>query len=133
MLTQNTRSLFWGTPHDLASLYGLGRTQSDPANVPDGYGTDNPTKGRPVDSVTTRGKQENNFGKDPLGVKRMKDTDKNEGDGRPKLREDSRKSESAQTTFLRNKTMFSKMNKKQLVFEQDQDDSKLLDESQLKG
>ena len=29
--------------------------------------------------------------------------------------------------------MFSKMDKKQLVFEQDQDDSKLLDESQLKG
>ena len=29
--------------------------------------------------------------------------------------------------------MFQKINKKQLVFEQDQDDSKLLDESQLKG
>ena len=29
--------------------------------------------------------------------------------------------------------MFSKMDKKQLIFEQDQDDSKLLDESQLKG
>ena len=41
--------------------------------------------------------------------------------------------ESAQVTFLKNKEMFRKMNKKQLVFEQDQDDSKLLDESQLKG
>ena len=59
----------------------------------------------------------------------MKDTDKNEGDGRPKLRE----SESAQTTFLKNKDMFKKINKKQLVFEDDRDDSKLLDESQLKG
>ena len=29
--------------------------------------------------------------------------------------------------------MFSKMNKKRLVFEQEKDDSKLLDESQLKG
>ena len=29
--------------------------------------------------------------------------------------------------------MFQKINKKQLVFEQDKDDSKLLDESQLKG
>ena len=119
----------YGTPHDLASLYGLGRTQSDPANVPDGYATDDPQLGRPVDSITNRGKQTNNFGKDPLGVKRMKDTDKNDGDGRPKLRE----SESAHTTFLKNKEMFSKMDKKQLIFEQDQDDSKLLDESQLKG
>ena len=119
----------YGTPHDLASLYGLGRTQSDPANVPDGYAKDDPKLGRPVDSITTRGKQSNNFGKDPLGVKRMKDTDKNDGDGRLSVRE----SESAQVTFLKNKEMFRKMNKKQLVFEQDQDDSKLLDESQLKG
>jgi len=119
----------YGTPHDLASLYGLGRTQSDPANVPDGYAKDDPKLGRPVDSITNRGKQSNNFGKDPLGVKRMKDIDKNDGDGRPSVRE----SESAQVTFLKNKEMFQKMNKKQLVFEQDQDDSKLLDESQLKG
>ena len=27
----------YGTPHDLASLYGMGRTQSDPGNIPDGY------------------------------------------------------------------------------------------------
>ena len=59
----------------------------------------------------------------------MKDTDRNDGDGRPSVRE----SESAQVTFLKNKEMFQKINKKQLVFEQDQDDSKLLDESQLKG
>ena len=119
----------YGTPHDLASLYGKGRSMEDPGNVPkpDKYAQDGP--GRPVDSVTSRGKQSSNFGKDPLGVKRMKDTDKNEGDGRPKLRE----SESAQTTFLKNKDMFKKINKKQLVFEDDRDDSKLLDESQLKG
>jgi hypothetical protein len=27
----------YGTPHDLASLYGQGRVDSDPANLPDGY------------------------------------------------------------------------------------------------
>ena len=27
----------YGTPHDLASLYGKGRMYSDPGNVPDGY------------------------------------------------------------------------------------------------
>ena len=30
----------YGTPHDLASLYGSGRMYSDPANVPDGYDKD---------------------------------------------------------------------------------------------
>ena len=48
-------------PHDLASLYGMGRMQSDPANVPDGYAGDDPKLGRPQDSITSRGKQDNNF------------------------------------------------------------------------
>tara|TARA_R110000823_G_scaffold3252_1_gene12578 strand:- start:352 stop:2232 length:1881 start_codon:yes stop_codon:yes gene_type:complete len=115
----------YGTPHDLASLYGMGRTQSDPANVPAGYG-DDAELGRPQDSTTTRGKQENNFGKDPLGAKRMKDTDKNDGSA---LRE----SESAHVTFLKNKEMFASINKKQLIFEEEKNSSSLLDESQLKS
>ncbi len=64
----------YGTPHDLASLYGKGRNDSDPRNVPTGYDEDE-TLGRPKDSITTIGKQDSNFGKDRLGVKRMKDTD----------------------------------------------------------
>jgi len=119
----------YGTPHDLASLYGMGRTVSDPANVPAGYAKDDPKLGRPIDSMTTRGKQENNFGKDPLGVKRMKDTDKNDGDGRPSLGE----SESAQVTYLKNKDIFKSLNKKKLIFEEDKNTSSLLDESQLKS
>ena len=121
----------YGTPHDLASLYGKGRMYSDPGNVPnpEKYAADDPKLGRPQKSITNRGKQENNFGKDPLGVKRMKDTDRNEGDGKPGLSE----FESPKVTFLKNKDMFKKMNKKQLVFEQDKDDTTLLDESQLKG
>ena len=117
----------YGTPHDLASLYGKGRMYSDPGNVPDGYKDDNPKAGRPVDSITNRGKQDNNFGKDPLGVKRMKDTDKNEG-SRP-LSE----FESPKVTYLKNKDIFKSLNKKKLIFEEDKDDSKLLDETQLKN
>jgi hypothetical protein len=117
----------YGTPHDLASLYGMGRTQSDPSNVPDGYKVDQPL-GRPEDSMTTRGKQENNFGKDPLGVKRMKDTDKNDGSNRPSLSE----FESPKITYLKNKHLFESLNKKQLVFDQDKDNTSLLDESQLR-
>ena len=117
----------YGTPHDLANLYGKGRMYSDPGNVPDGY-NDDAKLGRPKDSITSRGKQDNNFGKDPLGVKRMKDTDKNDGSNKPSISE----FETAKVTYLKNKDIFKQLNKKQLVFEQDKKDSTLLDESQLK-
>ena len=59
----------------------------------------------------------------------MKDTDKNEGSNRPQISE----FENPKLTYLKNKDMFKKLNKKQLVFESDKDNSTLLDESQLKG
>ena len=117
----------YGTPHDLANLYGKGRMYSDPGNVPDGY-NDDAKLGRPKDSITSRGKQDNNFGKDPLGVKRMKDTDKNDGSNKSSISE----FETAKVTYMKNKDIFKQLNKKQLVFEQDKKDSTLLDESQLK-
>ena len=117
----------YGTPHDLANLYGKGRMYSDPGNVPDGY-NDDAKLGRPKDSITSRGKQDNNFGKDPLGVKRMKDTDKNDSSNKSSISE----FETAKVTYLKNKDIFKQLNKKQLVFEQDKKDSTLLDESQLK-
>ena len=122
----------YGTPHDLASLYGKGRMYSDPGNVPAGYDKDSDL-GRPKDSITKTGTQDSNFGKDRLGVKRMKDTDKNDS---LNSRTDTNKSgmalESAKSTYMKNKDMFKKLNKKQLVFESDKDNTKLLDESQLK-
>ena len=122
----------YGTPHDLASLYGKGRMYSDPGNVPDGYDKDSDL-GRPKDSISNHGKQDSNFGKDPLGVKRMKDTDKNDSrDSRTDTNKSGLALENAQTTFLKNQNMFKKMNKKQLVFEQDKDNTSLLDEKQLK-
>jgi hypothetical protein len=122
----------YGTPHDLASLYGKGRMYSDPGNVPDGYDTDSDL-GRPKDGISNHGKQDSNFGKDPLGTKRMKDTDKNDSrDSRTDTNKSGLALENAQVTFLKNKDMFQKLNKKQLVFEQNQDDTSLLDEKQLK-
>ena len=122
----------YGTPHDLASLYGKGRTSSDPGNVPDGYNTDGDL-GRPKDSISNHGTQDSNFGKDPLGTKRMKDTDKNDSSN---SRTDTNKSglalENTQISYLKNRDMFKKMNEKVLIFEQDKDDSTLLDEKQLK-
>ena len=122
----------YGTPHDLASLYGKGRNDSDPKNVPHGYDEDI-TLGRPKDSITTIGKQDSNFGKDRLGVKRMKDTDKNDSsDSRTDTNKSGMALENAQVAFLKNRDIFSKMDKKKLIFEHDKDDTSLLDEKQLK-
>lgn len=124
----------YGTPHDLASLYGKGRMYTDAGNVPEGYNKD-VDLGRPEDSILTRGKQENNFGKDPLGVKGMKDTDKNDSDSiRPKFQGGSPLAlEGAKIALIQNQKMLSKINitdKKVLVFEQ-KDSNSLLDEKQL--
>jgi hypothetical protein len=123
----------YGTPHDLASLYGKGRIASDPSNLPDGYDETQPL-GRPKDSISNIGKQNSNFGKDRLGVKRMKDTDKNDSSD---SRMDSNRSglalESAKISFLKNKNIFPQSYEKKLIFEQDKDNTSLLDENQLKG
>jgi hypothetical protein len=122
----------YGTPHDLASLYGKGRTSSDPANVPDGYADED--LGRPKDSITKRNTQDDNFGKDRLGVKTMKGTDKNDSNSpNSKPKGSALALESAQLTMLKNMEMFKNMDKKQLIFESDKKDSSLLDESQLRG
>jgi len=124
----------YGTPHDLASLYGKGRTMSDPGNVPDGYNEDEPKLGRPQDTVTSRNKQDSNFGKDRLGVAGMKNKDKNDSDSlRNNFKGGSPLSlESAKVSFLKNKQLFEALDKKNLVFKSDKEDSKLLDENQLK-
>jgi hypothetical protein len=119
----------YGTPHDLASLYGMGRTQSDPANVPDGYDEKNPL-GRPKESNTDRGKQENAFGKDPLGRKGMKGDDNESSRLRPKFKGGS-------PLAMEQREMLKKVpgphrTGKQLVFEQEKKGNDLLDENQLK-
>ena len=123
----------YGTPHDLASLYGKGRSYSDPGNVPDGYNEDEKDLGRPKNSISKTGKQNSNFGKDRLGVKRMKDIDKNDSNSvNPKPKGGPLTLEGAQSTYIKNQSMFKKLNKKVLIFEEDKDEGSLLDESQLK-
>jgi len=124
----------YGTPHDLASLYGAGRTMSDPGNVPDGYNQDDPTLGRPQDTVTSRNKQDSNFGKDRLGTQGMKNKDKNDSDSlRNKFKGGSPLAlEGAKMVYLQNKQIFETLDRKNLVFNEDKDSSSLLDENQLK-
>ena len=119
----------YGTPHDLASLYGKGRYYDEPDNVPAGY--DEKELGRPEEKVSNINTQDGNFGKDRLGVKRMKG-DENESDSiRPTYKGGSPLALEARTTYLQNKDMLKKipLNLKQLVFEQDES---LLDEGNLK-
>ena len=119
----------YGTPHDLASLYGKGRTASDPGNVPDGYDEDKAVLGRPKTGITSRNKQDDNFGKDRLGT----DRSDNESDSiRPNPKGGPLALESAEKTLLKNKNLFDKMSTKQLVFENLEEEPSLLDESQLK-
>lgn len=120
----------YGTPHDLASLYGKGRYYDEPDNVPAGY--NEKELGRPEEKVSDINTQDGNFGKDRLGIKRMKGTDKNESDSiRPTYKGGSPLALEAKTTYLQNKDMLKKIpiNRKQLVFEQDES---LLNEGNLK-
>jgi hypothetical protein len=119
----------YGTPHDLASLYGMGRMQSDPSNVPPGYDEKNPL-GRPKEKVSNRNTQDDNFGKDRLGAKGMKKDYNDNG----KLKQDFK---GGSPLALETKNMLEKVprppkTEKQLVFEQDKKEENLLDESQLR-
>ena len=110
----------YGTPHDLASLYGKSRMTSDPSNVPAGYG-DDVALGRPKEKVSNINTQDNVFGKDRLGKQDMK-TDDQPGYSSKSLNEN---------TYLKNKQFLNEMEKK-IVFTSDKAKESLLDENQLR-
>ena len=119
----------YGTPHDLASLYGKGRSFSEPGNVPDGYDKDKEDVGRPKDK-TRRNKQDSNFGKDRLGSQN-KDNESNSI--KPNFKGGPLALESAQTTYIKNQHLFEGMDKKKVTVEKKTKNPSYLDESQLKG
>jgi hypothetical protein len=59
----------FGTPHDLASLYGP--QDNKPEVVPAGYDEKQPAAGRPKEKVSIFGTQKSEFGRDPIGKKGM--------------------------------------------------------------
>ena len=110
----------YGTPHDLASLYGTGRMDSDPANVPDGYyPNDKETLGRPKEKASDINTQDNAFGKDRLGRQQ------NKVDDQPGF------NESASKNYAKNRSLLEDMSK-ELVFTSDKKKESLLDESNIK-
>ena len=108
----------YGTPHDLASLYGQGRMESDPGNVPDGYNEKVPL-GRPQEKVSNINTQDNAFGRDRLGRKDMKIDDQ------PGLKE------SAKINYSKNRTLLESL-EKNIVFNEDKQKESLLDETKIK-
>ena len=114
----------YGTPHDLASLYGQGRMESDPGNVPAGY-NEKVDLGRPQEKATKRNTQADNFGKDRLGAAGMKDDYNNPArSNQPTL-------ESAKTVYAKNKQLIESLSK-DLVYTSDKRKESLLDESRIK-
>jgi len=113
----------YGTPHDLATLYGKGRLVSDPGNVPDGY-NDDIKLGRPEEKVSNINTQQNAFGKDRLGKTAMKKDDEMAGLSK-------QLTENSQTNYLKNRQLLEGM-EKQLVFKSDKAKESLLDENQLR-
>ena len=120
----------YGTPHDLASLYGKGRMYSEPENVPVGYGSDLEL-GRPEEKSTTRNTQDDNFGKDRLGAKGMKNDDNESDSIRPQYKGGSPLALEAKQVYLKNKTLIESLAKRVTAETSTLGDS-LLDESKLK-
>jgi hypothetical protein len=98
----------FGTPHDLASLYGKGRY----GEVPIGY--DEKEAGRPEEKVSDYGTQDHALGKDPIGKAGMHEPLKAPaGTGATWTLENTR------VEYLKNKKMLESINmKKTNVFEE---------------
>jgi hypothetical protein len=109
----------YGTPHDLATLYGASRY----GGVPDGYDEDKESLGRPKEKVTNINTQDNPFGKDRLGAIGMKIDDTSN-----KINPGTKGGPLALET-LQNKTLLESLDKKISVKKKE---SSLLDESQIR-
>ena len=121
----------YGTPHDLASLYGKGRYYGDD-EVPEGYDEKDPKLGRPQEKASNINTQDNAFGKDRLGVDRMKGKENESDSIKPSYKGGSPLALEAKTVYLQNRDLLKKIpvSRKQLVFEQE---DSLLNEKQLRN
>jgi hypothetical protein len=110
----------YGTPHDLASLYGVGRYEG----VPAGYEETKEPVGRPKEKVSNINTQDNAFGKDRLGSKGMKDTAMD-----TKIKHDFKNGSPLALEYV---NMLSLIPNKQILFEKQGKKSSILDENNIK-
>jgi len=123
----------YGTPHDLASLYGKGRMESDSNNVPDGYNEKKPL-GRPKERASNIGKQDNAFGKDRLGRVGMRKDNDSSDSIKPKYKGGSPLALETKNLSKSQEEMLNKIpkKKKQMIFEKDKKQTSLLDDKQIR-
>ena len=117
----------YGTPHDLASLYG--RNRYEDASVPKGYDEKSPL-GRPEEKVSNINTQQNALGRDRLGRKDNK-VDDQEGFGTPNYKGGSPLAlETSKSVYAKNKTLLESLNK-DIIFGKKSAGESLLDENNL--
>jgi hypothetical protein len=111
----------YGTPHDLATLYGKGRYDLDkPQNVPFGY-DEKKELGRPKEKSSFINTQNDPMGMDRLGSKRMKSKDDN-----------SLKVNFKDNSPLSLEELSKAFPKKQIIFEDERRANSILDENNIK-
>jgi hypothetical protein len=124
----------YGTPHDLATLYGKDRNEANQqADLPLGY-SEKPALGRPIENASDRNTQDDNFGKDRLGVNSMKDIGLEPNPVKHEFKGGSPLAmESTKTEYLKNKQLLEGLaSSKKLVFNEDRRSEGLLDERQIR-
>ena len=123
----------YGTPHDLVSLYGKGRMESNPDNVPDGY-NEKKTLGRPKEKASNIGKQDNAFGKDRLGRAGVRKDNDSSDSIKPKYNGNSPLALETKGLSKSQEEMLNKIptTKKQMIFEKDKKETSLLDDKQIR-
>jgi hypothetical protein len=116
----------YGTPHDLASLYGKGRNSM---GIPPAYNEEQPL-GRPQEKTSVYNTQKRVLGKDPLG----KGVDIQPDNGRaPEPKGGSPLAiEGTKAIFMQNKSMLQEMFRKSNVFDNENTGESLLDENNIK-
>ena len=131
----------YGTPHQLATIYGKGRyTQvpNAPTDIPMGYDENEPNivrlPGRPQDKTSIKDTQQSPFGKDALGRKEYSSSD----DGEDKYGKTNHKGGSplaleSKAQYYKNKFMFDMMPKPESrkihLFESKDDDGILSEDN----
>ena len=111
----------YGTPHDLAALYGNKRDKAvGPAQIPTGYDEKEP--GRPVEKPQNYGSDQGNFSRDPLGKKGLTPE-------KPEKPSDGNKVSTFEIANLK-KSLQKIKNKKQILKEEDENG--LLSEKNIK-
>ncbi len=119
----------YGTPHDLATLYGKGRYGE---GIPDGY--DENEVGRPKEKASIYNTQDSGLGKDALGKQDLKPykPDTTNLGGNNKGGSPLSINYEAKMAYHKNKDVLSSLRKKSLIYEQEKHSEKLLDEDNIR-